>query len=97
MKMAGLREYFQQTFEERLMSSLPDEVLNQPTPATQLLLRKQEMDQVETALSSQKEVRARQTNDQRTRKNNTLPSSLPLALLFLFLSLHRSFAGGWKS
>ena len=56
--MAGLREYFQQTFEERLMGSLPDEVLSQPTPATQLLMRKQEMDQVEAALSAQKEVRA---------------------------------------
>lgn len=80
--MAGLREYFQQTFEERLMGSLPDEVLSQPTPATQLLMRKQEMDQVEAALSAQKEEfrqrmeALRQRRSELERKEAQLQESL---------------------
>ncbi|EDQ93073.1 uncharacterized protein MONBRDRAFT_30998 [Monosiga brevicollis MX1] len=53
--MAGLREFFKETVEEKLLQQMPDDVLQQTTPATQLLEKRRELEQVERALATQKE------------------------------------------
>eukprot|EP00045_Choanoeca_perplexa_P004864 m.41159 g.41159 ORF g.41159 m.41159 type:complete len:314 (-) comp12809_c0_seq5:1471-2412(-) len=53
--MAGLKEFFQETVEDKLLASMPNDVLQHTTPATQLLEKRQELAEVEDALKSQKE------------------------------------------
>eukprot|EP00049_Salpingoeca_infusionum_P010338 m.175754 g.175754 ORF g.175754 m.175754 type:complete len:117 (-) comp14622_c0_seq10:1149-1499(-) len=51
-----LREYFQSHVEGKLLKQMPQDILSQTTPATQLLEKKKELEEVEDALEAQKEV-----------------------------------------
>eukprot|EP00730_Choanoeca_flexa_P019837 TRINITY_DN9702_c0_g1_i2.p1 TRINITY_DN9702_c0_g1~~TRINITY_DN9702_c0_g1_i2.p1 ORF type:complete len:305 (+),score=69.64 TRINITY_DN9702_c0_g1_i2:282-1196(+) len=53
--MAGLKEFFQATVEDKLLASMPNDALQHATPATQLLEKRQELAEVEKALQTQKE------------------------------------------
>eukprot|EP00049_Salpingoeca_infusionum_P010341 m.175736 g.175736 ORF g.175736 m.175736 type:complete len:319 (-) comp14622_c0_seq5:167-1123(-) len=50
-----LREYFQSHVEGKLLKQMPQDILSQTTPATQLLEKKKELEEVEDALEAQKE------------------------------------------
>lgn len=92
---SGLREYFQTTFEAKLLSALPEDALQQTTPATQLLVRKQQTQQLEQALEQQKEVR--QERKKKLFSIGCVPHfanlSFPAANLCLYLSPSAASSG----
>eukprot|EP01147_Barroeca_monosierra_P009985 gene9985-2160_t len=51
----SLREYFKKNVEKKLIKQMPEDVLKQTTPATELLEKKKELAEVEDALENQKE------------------------------------------
>ncbi|EGD76761.1 hypothetical protein PTSG_08113 [Salpingoeca rosetta] len=51
----SLRDYFRQNVEKKLIKQMPEDVLKQTTPATELLEKKKELAEVEDALEAQKE------------------------------------------